>query len=731
VRSGSRPRADAGAAPELSSPADTRSCPRTARASQIDREGATDALSLRASTLAPAGTIEEDGALVYRGSKLTACLLGTAALTAAVAAVAVDAVAAARGAPHSLTAITDGPFLVAVGAPACVGVFLLLRRPKTRVAWILVIGPLSVAAVMAAGSVADLALWQDRSSILGRWALLLSQEWVALFLWPLALAYSFPDGRLPSRRWRPLAWLALASGGGAVILLLLQTTIDTPVGRVRSPLPFVLDQRPLTTVFWICWGGLLASLFGGALALLARYRTGSREQRRQVLWLAYGVLLLPLWLGGTSLWSLAFGSADDVDFPVLLLLQAWPAVAVAVAVTRHGLYAIDRVLNRTAVYASLTALLAGTYALVALLAGRLGSDSPLAASLATLASLLAFRPLRDRLQQLVDRRFARARWEGIEQMRSFLEAVRDAQREPEEVGGALAQALQDSGAEVLFALPETERYADRFGNLVEPPRHDGRCVTPIRRGERLLGLLLHDPRLTGEPDLLHGVLDAAAVPVELGRLRVQLRLMLVEVERSRTRIAEAGYAERRRLERDLHDGAQQRLVTLGIVLRRLQRSLPAEARILAPAFDTAVDEVSATISDLRTIAAGVRPPRLDEGLAAALGDLARAAPVTVRVEATSNRAPPEIEAAAYFIVCEAVTNAIKHASSSQVTVRTVRTDAVLRLVVADDGVGGAAPGAGSGLRGLADRVDAQRGTLALESPPGGGTRIAVELPCAS
>jgi signal transduction histidine kinase len=231
--------------------------------------------------------------------------------------------------------------------------------------------------------------------------------------------------------------------------------------------------------------------------------------------------------------------------------------------------------------------------------------------------------------------------------------------------------------------------------------------------------------------VLRPVLDAAAVAVELARLRVELRLQLAEVESSRTRIAQAGYEERRRLERDLHDGAQQRLVTLGIVLRRLQRSLPGEARILAPAFDAAVDEVAATIGDLRTIAAGLRPPRLDEGLTAALEDLARAAAVTVELEATGDRAPPEVEAVAYYIACEALTNAVKHAAPTRVTVQTTRTPESLRLVVADDGVGGAAPGAGSGLAGMADRVAAQGGSLALKSPAGAGTRIDVELPCAS
>ena len=209
-----------------------------------------------------------------------------------------------------------------------------------------------------------------------------------------------------------------------------------------------------------------------------------------------------------------------------------------------------------------------------------------------------------------------------------------------------------------------------------------------------------------------------------------MRLQLEEVESSRARIVQAGVEERRRLERDLHDGAQQRLVTLGIVLRRLQRSLPPEARTLVPALDAAVDEVVAAITDLRTIAAGLRPPRLDQGLRAALADLARGAGVPVALDAAAHRAPPEVEAAAYYVACEALTNAVKHSSATQVQLRTDQRDGVLHLLVADDGVGGAAANGGTGLAGLADRVAAQGGRLVIESPPGAGTRIAAEFPCA-
>ncbi|HYH89771.1 MAG TPA: histidine kinase [Solirubrobacteraceae bacterium] len=657
--------------------------------------------------------------------------MAAAAVAASVVAAAVIAVAAGRGIPDAPNPWEGLPLVVGVGAPACVGLVLLLRRPGTRVAWILLAGALSVALVMAAVALGNLALEDDPRSSAGPWLLLLAQEWVVLFLWPLALAYLFPDGRLPSPRWRLPAALALASGAGALLLLPLQPTLAGPEGDVTNPLTGGAELDFLVPVFWACWFGLLLSLFGGALALRARYRAGSRERRRQVLWLAYGAVLPPLWLGGTSLVSLLFGASASADLAVLMLVHVWLAVAVAVAVTRHGLYEIDRLFNRTLVYGVLTALLAGTYALVALVAGQLAGGSALAASAGTLAAALAFRPLRDRLQAVVDRRFARRRVEAVRLMRDFLDDVRDGRSEPEDVGAALALALDDARAEVVFRLPETGAYADRHGHVLDALPEDGRARSAIGHDHREVGVLLHDPALAERPDVLASVLDAAAVAVELGRLRVELRLQLAEVESSRTRIAQAGYEERRRLERDLHDGAQQRLVTLGIVLRRLQRSLPGEAKILAPAFDAAVDEVAATIGDLRTIAAGLRPPRLDEGLTAALEDLARAAAVPVELQATGERAPPEVEAVAYYIACEALTNAVKHAAPSRVSVQTTRTPESLRLVVADDGIGGAAPGAGSGLAGMVNRVAAQGGRLALDSPAGAGTRIDVELPCVS
>jgi signal transduction histidine kinase len=284
---------------------------------------------------------------------------------------------------------------------------------------------------------------------------------------------------------------------------------------------------------------------------------------------------------------------------------------------------------------------------------------------------------------------------------------------------------------LLFWLPASESYARASGELVHEVPADGRAHATIHRDGAPTGLLLHDPALLHRRDLLDGILAAATLAIEIARLRVEVRLQLAEVDASRARIVEAGYEERRRLERDLHDGAQQRLVSLGMRIRRLQRSLPREADILRPALDQIVGEVASAIADLRQIAAGVRPARLDDGLAAAFHDLARVAPVPVNVEASIGRVASSVEAAAYFVACEALTNAVKHASASKVVLRAVRENGALHVSVSDDGVGGAVARRGSGLAGLHDRAAAHGGRLEIVSPRGGGTRVEVAIPCDS
>lgn len=621
------------------------------------------------------------------------------------------------------------PFItLAVVAPTTVGLAIALRQPRNAVAWVMLIGVLAL--VVSFGSSLELVASEG-------WSLQVSRAmWPLLYAWPVAVAFVFPDGSLLSPRWRWVVAGAVTSFVGFMGLALLDpSSFDPPDAAVANPLRHnALGERLVGTGIWIpFWLGILASLFAGALAMWLRFRRSTGVERLQVMWLAWAASLIPLGLVlcATS-WLLVADSVGVVLFPFLLVMQAAVALAIGIAVVRYRLYAIERLVNRTAVYTVLTVVLGGVYVgLTALLGVLVGHGSAWVTALATLAVALAFRPLRARVQALVDRRFDRRRYDGLRRVEAFERAVREGARAPEEIGGVLAGALGDPLAELYFWLPASETFADAGGRLVDRLPGDARATSEIRHEGARTAVLLHDPALLVHRTLLDEVLAGAALSIEIARLRVEVRTQLAEVRASRARIVEAGYEERRRLERDLHDGAQQRLVSLGLRLRRMQRTLPREARILAPALDEIVREVASAIGDLRQIAAGVRPARLDDGLAAALRDLARTSPVPVAVEAPIGRVAASVEAAAYFVACEALTNAVKHASASAVTMSAVRENGTLHVSVVDDGVGGASARRGSGLAGLRDRVAAHGGTLEVTSPRGGGTRVEVALPCGS
>jgi signal transduction histidine kinase len=614
------------------------------------------------------------------------------------------------------------PFVaVAIAAPTAVGLLIALRRPTNPIAWILLVGGLT--AVPALGF-----LLSDGWNLQTGRAL-----WPLLYAWPIAVSYVFPDGRFLSRRWRRVGIAAAACFVTFMTLGLFDPTPFDDDPSIRNPMVGnAFGDALVGTGIWIpFWLGILGSLIAGAVAIYLRLRRSAGIERLQTLWLAWAACLIPLGLLLCAASWTVFGWADTVVFPFLLVMQAAVAGAIGIAVARYRLYAIERLINRTVVYALLTVFLGATYIAVTVGVGVvLGRGSAWVTAAATLSVAVAFRPLRARIQMRVDRRFDRARFEAVHRVRAFEEGVREGRRAPEEIGQVLAEALHDAAAELLFWLPASETYATASGETL-PAARNGLARTEIRHGGKLTAVLLHDPALGERRSTLDGILSAAALSIEIARLRVEVRRQLAEVEASRRRIVEAGYEERRRLERDLHDGAQQRLVTLGIVLRRLQRSLPREAQMLAPALDTAVNEVGAAVADLRTIAAGVRPPRLDDGLAAALRDLARTAPLPVEVDAQIDRVAASVEAAAYFVACEGLTNAVKHASASRVSLRAVRENGTLFVSVSDDGIGGAVARRGSGLAGLRDRVSAHGGAFEISSPRGSGTHIEVAIPCES
>jgi signal transduction histidine kinase len=296
----------------------------------------------------------------------------------------------------------------------------------------------------------------------------------------------------------------------------------------------------------------------------------------------------------------------------------------------------------------------------------------------------------------------------------------------------LAKTLGDPSLVLAYRVPGERSYIDGSGQPVAlpPPRGD-RTATPIERDGRELGLLVHDASLDDDPELVEAVAATAAIALDDARLQAESAGRLAELRASRERIVAASDAERRRLERNLHDGAQQRLVSVALQLRMIESRIPADPA-LADLVRSASDELSQSLEELRELARGIHPAVLNHGLPAALKSLASRAsvPTTVAFE-SPERLPEPVELAAYFVACEALANVAKYAEATETTIRVSRRDDLVVIEIADDGVGGADESAGTGLQGLADRVAALDGTLRILSPAGGGTVVTAELPCAS
>ena len=298
-----------------------------------------------------------------------------------------------------------------------------------------------------------------------------------------------------------------------------------------------------------------------------------------------------------------------------------------------------------------------------------------------------------------------------------------------EIRDALRRALGDPALELAYWLPEFGTYADADGRSVDlDDIGGGRGITPIGRNGGRVGALVHDASLLEEQRLLDAVAGAAALSLENVRLNVELRARLEELRASRTRIVEAGDAERRRLERNLHDGAQQRLVAVALQLRLLRNRIDGDetAQELAA---SAADELTRSLDELRELARGLHPAVLEQGLEAALNALAtRSVVITTVSFEPPGRLPEPVELAAYFVACEALANVAKYANASAASVRVWRDGPAALIEIADDGVGGADDHRGTGLRGLADRVEALDGSLRVASPAGQGTVVTARLP---
>jgi signal transduction histidine kinase len=298
---------------------------------------------------------------------------------------------------------------------------------------------------------------------------------------------------------------------------------------------------------------------------------------------------------------------------------------------------------------------------------------------------------------------------------------------------ALAKTLGDPALVVAYQLPGSLGYADADGRpvLVPPVAHD-RATAAIERDGQQVAALVYDASLDDDPELIEAVCAAAGIALENENLHAEARTRLAEVQASRERIVAAGDAERRRLERNLHDGAQQRLVSIALQLSLLKGRIQSDPATAEKLVVTAGDELALSLAELRELARGIHPAVLEHGLAAALDSLASRATVPTKVlYETTEPFPPPVELAAYFVASEALANVAKYAHATTVSMRVWRTGQTASIEIADDGCGGADDATGSGLRGLADRVEALEGTLRVSSPAGAGTVVTAEMPCGS
>jgi signal transduction histidine kinase len=303
---------------------------------------------------------------------------------------------------------------------------------------------------------------------------------------------------------------------------------------------------------------------------------------------------------------------------------------------------------------------------------------------------------------------------------------------PGELRDALARALRDPSLELAFWLPGDERFVDAAGRPVElPGPGSGRAVTKVKRDDGYVAALVHDPVLDEQRGHVDAVCSAASLALENERLDAELRAKVEELRASRERMLSVGLEERRRLERDLHDGAQQRLVSTALNLRLARERLRDEPESAEALLSSAGDELDAALEELRELARGIHPAVLsDRGLATALEALAHRAPLPVELEALpSERLPEAVELAAYFVVAEALTNVAKYAYASHAKVSIEQENGRVVVAVEDDGVGGADPARGTGLRGLADRLGILEGRLEVDSELGRGTTVTARIPC--
>jgi signal transduction histidine kinase len=653
---------------------------------------------------------------------------------------------------------------------AALGV-LIVRRAANRIGWLMlgfgalialdtVAGGYGVAGIRHPGTLPAAAL-------VGLFA-----EWlfVPIFITLIGTFLLFPDGRLPSSRWRP------AAGVVAVVAVLEMTGFAIVPRLVRIPAPggSVLFPNPLGVAsLGPVWSGLLlgtltalglASLPLLAIvvaALVTRFRRGSPDVRQQVKWLAFAlaVMLVAQLVGpirDTATGGPASGplviASDTVSAAVPLAVV--PAV-VTLAILKYRLYQIDVIINKAVKYGLLLAALTAVYAAIVVgigtLAGYVGG--PVLTIVAAVAIAVLFQPARDRAQLLANRLVYGRRATPYQVLADFAQDMAsqlDAAATLDRMVALLARATGATRVAVWIKVGDQLRPQATWPagsgppGAPEPvpltagalPDFGATRAIAVRHGNELLGALIlvkprDEPVSAAEDSLLAHLASQTGLVLRNLRLTAELRATIDDLTASRRRLVRAQDEERHRIERNLHDGAQQQLVALSMLLRLLEDSAedPGEVKNLA---EQLKDGLRAALEDLRALARGIYPPLLaEQGLRAALRGHADRVPVPVLIEADGiGRYGRDTEATAYFCILEALQNVAKYARASRATVELGCPDGHLEFTIADDGVGfdAATTTTGTGLQGMADRLAAAGGSLLVRSAPGTGTTIHGRLP---
>jgi signal transduction histidine kinase len=651
---------------------------------------------------------------------------------------------------------------------AAVGVVIVAHVPRNPIGWLFLALSCVVGVEALSGALAFRALLLHQSPhSVGVWAEWVI-NWLGGLLFPAGLVavmmMLIPTGRLPSPRWRPVFWSALVIACVLAVRLMFDPATmknATGVPAVPNPLSFrslsLLSNWGFGTAVWVA---ALACGVVAASAPLVRFHGASGDERQQLKWIGLPLAVTTIVYAAIALGPPSITTAGDgaVGWTVVIVGYgtALP-VAIGIAIVKYRLYSIDVAINRAVVYAILAAFITAVYLAVAVGFGSLvGSKSNLGLSLVGAAVVAGgFQPVRVRAQQLANRVVYGTRATPYEALAEFSEqaagtyatdeALRQMARVVAEGTRALDACVWLREAEALTPVavwpPASDLPTARSVYELDeesPEFGAGACFVPVCRGDELLGALSvrMRPAETIKPvemSLLTHLAGQAGLFLKNAGLTADLQRTITDLQASRRRIVHAEDEARRRIERDLHDGAQQHIVGLAFELAKMEKDLLTASGNVTTAVADLRLQAQQALDSVRELAHGVYPPLLaDRGLGAALQAHSRRVGLDVTIEAKKiPRCPAELESAVYFCVLEALQNAQKHSHAHRVEIRLTQDGDDLTFSVSDDGEGfdfDGARQAGMGLASMTDRIAAESGILTIDSKPGGGTTIRGHLP---